>query len=308
VLVCPSSPASKRRTIAPTARCVAERAGMEWHIFLAVIAAAACHAGWNALLKLRVEPIVAIALISVACGLVALPLLPFSGIPRAEAWPYVLASLALHLVYYLALAEAYRHGDLGQVYPIARGSAPLLTAIGATAVAAEPLAPLAWCGVVVLAGGILLLSLAGGRSLGAIDRRSVGFALLTAASISAYTLVDGIGARLSDSAVPYIVWLLLLDGLMMLAFGVWLRGRAFVRIFGENWRLVLAGGVMSSVSYGIAIWAMTVAPIAMVAALRETSVLFAVLISVVWLGEPVRRARIAAVALALSGVVLMRLS
>lgn len=281
---------------------------MEWHVFLAVLAAAAFHAGWNALIKLNLEPIVAISLISVACGIVSLPFVPFAGLPSPASWPYVLASLALHLVYYLALAEAYRHGDLGQVYPIARGTAPLLTALGATVVASEPLAKLTWTGILVLTTGIMLLSFAGGRSARTFNARAVGFALITAATISAYTLVDGVGARLSPSAVPYIVWLLLLDGLMMLVFGLWLRGAAFIRAFRENYGLVLAGGAMSTASYAIAIWAMTQAPIAMVAALRETSVLFATLIAIAWLGEPVRAVRIAAVALAFAGVVLIRLS
>ena len=259
------------------------------------------------MLKLRVEPIVALSLISVACGIFSLPMLAIAGLPRDEAWGWIAASLALHLVYYWALAEAYRHGDLGQVYPIARGTAPLLTALGTTLIVGEPLAAPAWLGIVVLASGILLLSFTGGRGLGALDRRSVCFALLTAASISAYTLVDGLGARTAGSALSYIAWLLLLDGIMMLVLGLWLRGRTFLRAFRDDWGLVLAGGAMSTASYGIVIWAMTVAPIAMVAALRETSVLFAALIGVMVLGEPVRAVRVAAVALAFTGVMLMRL-
>ena len=279
---------------------------MDTHVFLAVLAAAACHAGWNALLKLKVEPVVAISLISVACGLMVVPLLPFSGLPRAVAWPYIVASLALHFVYYIALAEAYRTGDLGQVYPIARGTAPLLTALGATIFSTEQLAPTAWGGIAVLASGIILLSVAGGRGLDGLDTRSVAFALLTAVSISAYTLIDGIGARLAGSPAPYIVWLFLLDGVMMLAFGLWHRRPKLIDGFKESWPLVLAGGLMSVAAYAIAIWAMTIAPIPLVAAVRETSVLFAALISVLWLREPVRLVRIAAVVLAFIGVVLLR--
>lgn len=281
---------------------------MDWHIFLIVLVAAAFHASWNAMLKLRVEPIVAISLISFACGIVSLPLIPLVSFPNLQSWPYVVASLVIHLGYYLTLAEAYRHGDLGQVYPIARGSAPLITAVGANLVAVEPLPPTAWVGVLVLTSAILLLAFAGGRSLTAFNGRAVTFALLTAGSISAYTLVDGIGARLSDGAAPYIVWLLFLDGLMMMIFGLWLRGISFLRAFQDNWPIVLAGGALSSASYGIAIWAMTVAPIALVAALRETSVLFAALIGIAFLGEPIRAARIVAVILAFAGLAIMRLS
>ncbi|NJO12508.1 MAG: hypothetical protein HC872_02525, partial [Gammaproteobacteria bacterium] len=128
-----------------------------------MLAAAAFHAGWNALLKVRLEPMMAMSLISTACGIVALPFVPLVGLPLPAAWPYVLASLALHLVYYTALAEAYRAGDLGQVYPIARGAAPLMTALGATLWLGEGLGPAGWAGILVLGAGILMLSLRGGR-------------------------------------------------------------------------------------------------------------------------------------------------
>ena len=281
---------------------------MELHVLLAVLVAAVCHAAWNAMLKLDVEPIVAVSLISVGCGIVALPVLPFLPLPEPVSWPYVLASLALHLCYYLALAEAYRHGDLGQVYPIARGTAPLMTALGATALFGEILAPTAWAGIAVLSTGILILAFAGGRGLGRLDRRSVLFALLTSATISAYTLVDGQGARLSGSAIAYVAWLLLLDGIMMLAFGLWLRGGSFTLAARRNLTMTIAGGALSAIAYGTALWAMTLAPIALVAAARETSVLFATLIGILWLGEPVRYTRIAAVALAFTGVLLLRLA
>lgn len=281
---------------------------MESYVLLSVLAAAACHAGWNALLKLRVEPIVAISLMTAACGVVALPFIPFTGLPAAPSWPYIVASLVLHLGYYTALAEAYRFGELGQVYPIARGTAPLLTAIATQLLSAERLPPVAWVGMLVLSCGILVLSFAGSGSRDRFDLRSVGFALLTAATISAYTIVDGTGARIAGTAAPYIAWLLLLDGLMMLAFGLLFRRQAFIAAIGHTWGLALAGGAMSAAAYGIAIWAMTVAPIAMVAAVRETSVLFAALIAIYWLKEPVRPVRLAAVGVAFCGVLMLRLA
>lgn len=281
---------------------------MDPHVFLAVLAAAAFHAGWNALLKVRLEPMMAMSLISTACGIVALPFVPLVGLPLPAAWPYVLASLALHLIYYTALAEAYRAGDLGQVYPIARGTAPLMTALGATLWLGEGLGAAGWAGIVVLAAGILMLSLRGGRDLARFDGRSVGFALLTALSIAAYTLVDGAGARLAGSAAPYIVWLFVLDGVMMLAFGYWRAGASVVTEFRRAWSVVLLGGALSTAAYAIAIWAMTVAPIALVAALRETSVLFAALLAVVVLKEPVMATRLTAAVLVLCGLALIRLS
>lgn len=280
---------------------------METSVFLLVLVAAAAHAGWNALLKLRVEPIVGISLISVACGVMVVPLLPFIELPVPQVWPFVLASLGLHFVYYLALAEAYRTGELGQIYPIARGTAPLITAVATTFIFAERITPTAWLGITVLACGILLLAVMGGR-LDHMNRRAIGFALLTSASISAYTMVDGLGARAGSSAGVYIVWLILLDGIMMLTFGLLLRGGSFVEACKASWPTVLAAATMSGASYAIAIWAMTVAPIALVAAVRETSVLFAVLLSVLLLREPARPARMAAVLVAFAGVMLLRAS
>ena len=281
---------------------------MDAYVFLAVLAAAVFHAGWNALLKVRLEPMMAMSLISTACGLVALPFVPLVGLPLPAAWPYIFASLALHLVYYTALAEAYRFGDLGQVYPIARGAAPLMTAFGATLWLGEGLGFAGWCGILVLGAGILMLSLRGGRDLSRFDGRSVGFALLTALSIAAYTLVDGAGARLAGSPAPYIVWLFVLDGIMMFTFGCWRAGsRRVVTEFRQAWTIVLLEGVLSTAAYAIAIWAMTVAPIALVAALRETSVLFAALLGVALLKEPVMPARLAAAALVLCGLALIRL-
>ena len=208
---------------------------MDLMVFVAVLAAAACHAAWNALLKLRLEPLLALSLISIACALVTLPLLPFVPPPSTSAWPYIVASLLLHLVYYVALAEAYRHGDLSLVYPLARGSAPLLTAGVATVWLGEQLGPVGWAGVGTLAAAVLMLSLRGGRDPSEFAGRTVGFALLTAASISAYTVVDGTGARVAGSAASYIVWLLVLDGLMMLAVRAVALGLRLFAHFIESW-------------------------------------------------------------------------
>jgi drug/metabolite transporter (DMT)-like permease len=280
---------------------------MDLFVFLAVLAAAACHAGWNALLKLDVEPVVATALVAGASGMIAVPFAIAAGLPSPAAWPYVLASVAIHIVYYLTLAQAYRHGDLGQVYPIARGSAPLMTAALATLWLGEGLGGYGWIGVVVLAAGILLLAVRGRRALERFDARSVGFALLTSLTITAYTLVDGLGARVSGAALQYTVWLFVLSGGAMAIYGFARVGRRLAADFAANWQLAIGGAALSTTAYAIAIWAMTVAPIALVAALRETSVLFAALLGMVLLREPVLPARIAAACLVLAGVVLVRL-
>jgi drug/metabolite transporter (DMT)-like permease len=279
---------------------------MDLLVFTAVLVAAACHAGWNALLKLKMEPALATSLVAIASGVVAVPFVLVTGLPNAAAWPYVVASVIIHIGYYVALAEAYRHGDLGQVYPIARGSAPLVTAILATALLGETLGLFSWAGVIVLAAGILVLAVRGGRAARLFDLRSVGFALLTSVTITAYTLVDGMGARVAGSAAAYSAWLFLMSGVVMTVYGYWRVGRSLGGHLAANWPTALGGAVLSTAAYAIAIWAMTVAPIALVAALRETSVLFATLLSTLLLREPWLAARIVATLMVLAGALLLR--
>jgi drug/metabolite transporter (DMT)-like permease len=166
-------------------------------VFLAVLFAAFCHAGWNALVKVGLDPLSTTTLIAIGSAVVAIPFLPFVGLPLAAAWPWLIASALIHLIYFAALIEAYRTGDLGQVYPIARGAAPLMTATATTFLVGEKLSLLGWTGIVVLVAGVFLLSARGGRDLVRFDRRAVGFALLTALTICTYSVVDGIGARLA---------------------------------------------------------------------------------------------------------------
>ena len=186
---------------------------METYVFLAMLAAAACHAGWNSILKLKLTPFAALVLINTASAIVVSPLVLLVPFPDRAAWPYLFGSLVLHMLYYIGLTEAYRAGDLGQVYPIARGGAPLLTAVAAYLWLGEDPGGLGWSGIAVLAVGILTLSFAGRKSTGGLESRATVLALLTAVSISLYTVVDGIGARSSTSTASYIAWLFFLDGL-----------------------------------------------------------------------------------------------
>ncbi len=279
---------------------------MEPYVFAAVLFGAACHAGWNAVVKFGLEPFTTTALIALAGAIVAIPLIPFVGIPPLAAWPWVIASVILHLGYYIGLTEAYRTGDMGQVYPIARGTAPLLTAFAGTFLIGEGLGPVGWLGILTLIAGVFLLSLRGGSGLH-LDRRAVGFALFTAVTICAYSLVDGLGARIAGNAHAYTVWLFLLDGLSMLVFAVLRRGSGVLVDMARYWKSGLIGGTLSMISYWIAIWAMTVAPIAIVAALRETSVLFGAAIAVFVLKEPLRPVRIVAAVMIVCGLALIRL-
>jgi drug/metabolite transporter (DMT)-like permease len=280
---------------------------MDSLVFAAVLFAAVCHAGWNASIKRGLDPLASTVAISLGAALVSLLALPVVGLPAREAWPWVLASVVIHLVYFGALIESYRTGDMGQVYPIARGSAPLMTATVTTVFVGERLGLLGWLGIVLLAAGVLLLSLRGGRALAKLNRRAVGFALFTAVTICAYSVVDGIGARLAGSANAYSATLFVGIGPVMAFYALTRGGIRALSDTRQLWLTGLAGGALQLGSYGIAIWAMTLAPIAIVAALRETSVLFGALIAVVVLKEPLRAARMAAAFLIVCGLVLIRL-
>jgi drug/metabolite transporter (DMT)-like permease len=276
-------------------------------VFFAVLAAAAMHAAWNALIKMRGDRFASISLTSLGMSLAALPVIPFVEFPGAAVWPFIVASIAIHVGYRLFLVKAYEAGDLAQTYPLARGAAPLMTTIGAIFLLAELPTPLAILGIMLLSVGTLLMSFRGGAGLGKLDRRAVGFALTTSIFVAAYTLTDGTGARLAATASSYAAWLFLCDGLVSIAIGFVYRGRGLLSVMKTEWHVGVLTGLLSAASYWIAMWAMTKAPIASVAALRETSILFAMLISVLALHEKMTGWRIAAALCIVAGVVALRL-
>ena len=279
---------------------------MESGLFLAILVAAMLHAGWNALVKVGLDRFLAVSLIAMAAGIVALPALMLVAPPQPAAWPWLIASMLLHIGYNVFLVQAYRSGDLGQVYPIARGAAPLLVAVVSAIVLHELPSPLATAGIGVLVAGVGLMSWRGGRHAQKLERRAVGAALATAAFIAGYTLSDGIGARASGSPPGYIAWLFVGNGLVMFILLLVTRGVQVLPALAGHWRVGLLGGAMSLGAYAIAIEAMTLAPIALVAALRETSVLFAALIGCVWLKEPLSRWRALAALTIVTGVVMAK--
>jgi drug/metabolite transporter (DMT)-like permease len=276
-------------------------------VFAAVLFAAACHAGWNALIKVGLDPLSTTILIAIGAAAVSVVGLPFAGMPASAAWPWLIGSAVIHLLYFAALIESYRFGDLGQVYPLARGSAPLMTAVASAVLIREQLSLRGWTGIFTLGVGVLLLSARGGRDIMQLDRRAVGYALLTALTICAYSITDGIGARVSQNSQSYVLWLLVANAVVLVPYGLrrdWKGVNATVRRF---WLRGLVGGALQALSYGIVLWAMTLAPIAIVASLRETSVLFGAIIAILVLKEPLRAARIVAAALIACGLALIRL-
>lgn len=280
---------------------------MSLTIFLTVLVAAAMHAGWNAFVKLRLEPILAMTLISLTAGLLAFPALLMTGLPRIEAWPWLVASLIFHLGYYIGLAEAYRRAEMSQIYPLARGGAPLLTTAIGMAFFGERLAPLQLAAVGLLGFGIMLISILGRRRGSAFDPVALGFAALAAVMICGYTLVDGLGARAAGDPHAYSAALFVIDAIPLFAYVALRRGKAGLVAMRPFWLQGSAGGALALGAYWIAIWAMTMAPIPLVAAVRESSVLFAAVIAYLWLKEPLQASRLVACGFIVAALILMRM-
>lgn len=280
---------------------------MDATVFIAVLLAAALHALWNTLAKKSADRFMSIMLVAIASGGLSLALLPFVPVPAAASWPWLLASGVIHIGYFLFLARAYETGDLAQVYPIARGTAPLLVALCGGAIFGEHLSPRAMAGVGLLVAGLWLMTVRGGRDLARLAARPLLAAFATAGFTAAYTIVDGFGVRASGHAVAYTLWLFVVMGAFMLAVTLQRRGHAALGQMRAAWVPGIGGGALALLAYGIALWAMTRAPVALVAALRESSVLFAALLAIVLLKEPVTGWRVVAMASIAAGVMLMRL-
>lgn len=279
---------------------------MDIAVFLAVLLAAALHAVWNAMVKGGGDPLLSITHMAMAGIVFAAAGLPFVPAPALAAWPWLLLSVILHTGYRLALVKMYSRGDMGQVYPIARGAAPFLTAIITFALIGEQLGLPGYTGIVLLGVGVALISLKGSR-LGNLDTAAVSAALATSAWISAYSFADGHGARVNGSGPSFALWLFFLNCIANLSLGFYWRGREVWTAWTRQWPAAAGAAFMSQLAYFIAIWAMTRAPIALVAALRETSVLFAALISIVFLREPFTAWRALAAVSIVAGAMLMRL-
>ena len=278
---------------------------LEPGVMAIVLLAAVLHASWNAIVKVGSDRLITMTLVIGTHGLISLPILPFVPIPAAEAWPWLMLSAGVHLIYYGTLILAYEHGDLSQVYPIARGSAPLLVALGAWLLVGEALSPTELVGILVLCGGIV--SLAWHRGLGPSAGPAVGLALLTALTIGIYTVSDGIGVRNSGHALGYILWLFTVSSFPLVGFTIWRRRASLRDAIAPDLRNGVIGGMISMISYGSVIWALGQGPLAHVSALRETSVLMAALIGAGLLKEPFGPRRIAASAVVVGGAVLLNI-
>ena len=300
-------------------------AALPLSVTLVVLAAAVTHATWNAIAHGIKDQLLAFGLIGAGGILVAIPLVIVSPFPLSACWPYLLASIVIHVFYNLLLMRSYRYGEFGQVYPLARGTSPLVVTVLAAVFAAERPSAAQVAGVLVVSCGLALLVLAGrtrrraaagggsgsaGRGGGSgLGRAALIAAVGTGLTIAAYTTVDGLGVRLSGSSVAYIGWLMLLESLCVPAWALARRRHELLsgtsrRVLGSG---LLAGG-LSVLAYGLVLWAQTRGDLAPIAALRETSVIFGAVIGTVVFREPFGRWRIAATLLVVIGVLLLNVS
>ena len=275
-------------------------------VTLAVLAAGLLHAGWNALLKAAPggDSLLDTATVvtgSALCGLVAIP---FVSAPSAASWKFMLASALIHWAYYVTLAQAYRTGDLSFAYPLMRGTAPLLAALLAIVFLREWPTPQVALGIFLISAGIVSIAFIRRNKH---PRAAALYAFANAAIIALYTLIDGAGVRASGNAIGYIAWLIFLESIPFLAWIRSERGPQAIDYVRRHLGRGLLAGAASLGAYGIVLWAMTRAPIAAVAALRETSVLFAALIGSIWLKEGFGLPRLAGAASVVAGVAALKL-
>jgi drug/metabolite transporter (DMT)-like permease len=272
-------------------------------VTMMVLGAALLHVAWNAIIKSSRDVLYDTALVAAGASLLSLPLLTLVPAPAGASWPYIAASAVIHTGYYAALVGSYRTGDLGHAYPIMRGTAPLLVALFGLAVLNDQPSASTWLGIVLISAGVLAIGLLQHTHS---NRSTTFWALGNALIIASYTLVDGIGVRLSGNAPGYVLWMFLLQGLPFVAFVLAWRRRAAMDYMHKYWPRGLASGICIITSYGIVLWAMTRAPVAAVAALRETSVIFAALLGSLVLKEPFGRNRIVGACAVAAGVIALR--
>jgi drug/metabolite transporter (DMT)-like permease len=273
-------------------------------VTFAVIAAAVTHAAWNAIAHGIKDQTLAFALIGVGGIAIGIPLVIVTAVPRADAWPYLLGSVAIHVFYNLLLMQCNRLGEFSQVYPLARGTSPLVVTILAAIFVHEHLALPQVAGVLIVSAGLAVLVLAGRRP----GRGAFAAAVGTGLTIAAYTTVDGVGVRLSASPVGYIGWLMVLESLCVPMFAVYRRRGVLLKQPKRVLAAGLAAGALSVLAYGLVLWAQTRGALAPIAALRETSVIFGAIIGAMVFREPFGRTRIAATVLVAAGIVLLNVS
>jgi len=280
---------------------------MSLTVFLAVLAAAVLHATWNTLVKSTGDKHLSMLAVVMGHLPIALVIVPFAPLPAPESWPYVAASAALHVGYQIFLLMSYRVGDLTQVYPIARGTAPLLVAVITVVFLGEHLTMLELAAILMIGTGIMSLSLVRQRD-GMRNAKAGLLAFTTGCFITGYSLVDGLGARLAGTPVGFYAWVTFGNVLVFSAYSAVTRPGLITAVPIRAKRVLIIGGGASYLAYALVVWAFTHAPIALVTALRETSIVFALLLGVFVLKEKLDLAKFLSTAITLFGAALIRLS
>jgi drug/metabolite transporter (DMT)-like permease len=278
---------------------------MPIEVTLAVLGAALAHATWNAMIKSSRDVLLDLTLITFLAGVAAAPFLLVAQAPAPASWPYIASSVVTHVAYYIALVGAYRAGDLSHGYPIMRGVAPLIVSISALLWLGEAPSVAVWAGVLLICAGVLSLGLVGFHWRE--SSVSARWAFANAIIIAGYTLIDAAGVRASGSPAGYVLWLFVLDAIPFPLMVLALKKRELVAYVRRYWLRGFLGGALSAGAYGVALWAMTRAPVAAVAALRETSVIFAALIGAWLLKEGHFARRLAGAATVAAGVIALKI-
>ena len=278
---------------------------MSLPVFLVVLFAALMHATWNAVVKGGDDKLLTTVLVTASASCLSALALPFLPAPAPASWPFIAGSLVFQIGYFVLVARIYHVADMGQTYPVMRGTAPLLVALASSAWVGERLHAGVWAGIGIICAGILVMAFGGSTRRA---KAGVPLAFLSAFFIAGFTLVDALGVRRSGAPAAYTLWIFLLTGLPLALWAFAARGRAFTAYAAANWRAGLIGGFGTTAAYGLALWAMTLAPVAVVAALRETSILFATAISGLILKERVGALRLAAASIIVAGVLVLRLA
>ena len=273
-----------------------------------ILLSALLHAVVNALVKASDDGLLTRGCMNATALVVSLPLLAWVPAPTPQMWPLLIAATLVHGLYPFLLVAAYRHGDLSAVLPLARGVAPLGVAVLAAWFAVEPLTPLQLASVGLVSCGIAMLAFERNVLAGARGRRGVGFAIATGIVIACYTALDAAALRVAASPLSYIVWLFVFDGLFVSSMVAWVRRTTLVPFLRQYWKPSLLSGALGVATYGLALYALSLGAMVEIAALRETSVIFAAVIGTLILGEPFGRWRILAASIVVAGVILMRAS
>lgn len=274
-------------------------------VFFAVIAAAVLHATWNALVKGGSDKTLGMSAVIIGHVPFAIVCLPFIPMPAAESYPYLLGGIVLHAGYQFFLLQSYKVGDLTQVYPIARGTAPLLVAFFSVFVLKVELSSTELLAILIIGVGILSLTLVRSDD-GQRNSRAVMFALVTSCFIASYSMVDGLGARLAGTSLGFYAWLSIANGFFMTLYVLAVQPTILRQLVTSHRRIFAIGGGASFIAYSIVTWAFTQAPIALVTALRETSIVFALLIGVFFLKEQVNLIKVFSTMTTLLGAILLR--